>query len=201
VRTVLVADKQGRPRRVATNGVLMTIGAVNSPCGNAGSHELSERKKELLRRVAGGKTAAKNRGKRYKEYTLSLDEVSDVPGIEKAIKRYTEFHGSPPSRVRVFEYDDGLDLDDVRLMFKVGTAEIEIDTVEDAKGNEVRIKPIKIGTVYTVGSKDRSNKAGTQWIHSHREDGGKPPIHAVDVDTGVQSQLGGSYEHRDWIRR
>lgn len=80
-------------------------------------------------------------------------------------------------------------------------AEIEIDTVEDAQGHEVEIKPLRIGTVYAVPGSARSNKAGKQWVHSHREDGGKPPIHAVDPQTGILQQLGGTYEVHDWIRR
>ena len=136
-----------------------------------------------------------------REYTVPLSRAPDVAGSDQAVAGYKRFHGAAPTRVRVYEYDDGREEVTERALFKVGTAEIEIDTVEDTRGNEVEIKPLRIGTVYAVPESARSNKAGKQWVHSHREHGGKPPIHAVDPQTGILQQLGGTYEVHDWIRR
>lgn len=181
-RTVLVPDARGRPKRVGENGILMVVGAPNSPKASKPSKA----------------KVAVNR-KRFKEYTVPLREVSDLPDIDEAIIRYQRFHGSQPTRARIFEYEDGAD--ETRVLFRVGTPEIEIDTVEDAKGNEVRIKPLRIGTTYSVSNDKKSNKHGSQWVHSYREDGGKPPVSAVDVKTNVEHRLGGTIEFEDWARR
>jgi len=140
-------------------------------------------------------------GQRYKEYTVPLGDFPAIPGLDKAIARYEEFHQAKPTRVRIFEYEDGNDIEDVRVCFRMGKAHVKIDTVEDTDGNEVRIKPLEIGMVYSVDKKSGGNKAGIQWVHTHKEEGGVPPIHVVDIDTGIVSQLGGSYEVRDWVRQ
>ena len=196
-------------REVKRNGMLMVVGAANP------ASPTRERQQKALRKfeasagrpsVSGAARPTKGRAARnpkglVREYTIPLARAPDVPGARAALAGYERFHGAAPTRVRVYEYDDGREEVTERALFKVGTAEIEIDTVEDASGNEVQIRPLRIGTVYAVPSSARSNKAGKQWVHSHREDGGKPPIHAVDPLTGVLQQLGGTYEVRDWIRR
>lgn len=146
---------------------------------------------------------AMNPGPKYREYIISkkaADKIDPDRGA-RAESGHKRFHKNQSTRVRVFEYDDGNDEVENIFCFKVGKAQVEIDTVKDASGKEVRIKPLKIGTVYSVPRGAKSDKAGKQWIHSHREDGGTPPIHVVDVDTGIQSQLGGTYVHDDWMRR
>src|SRR5207237_910203 len=186
------------------NGLLMVVGSANP----ARERQQRALKKYMAAagaqaRAAGGAAAAARNSPRglVREYTVPLGRAPDVPGGAQAVAGYQRFHGAAPTRVRVFEYDDGREEVTERALFKVGTAEIEIDTVEDARGHEVRIKPLRIGTVYAVPKQARSNKAGKQWVHSHREDGGRPPIHAVDPQTGILQQLGGTYEVRDWIRR
>lgn len=168
---------KAKKRGASKNGIMMTIGAANPR----------------------SRKPHKN-GSKYREYTVPLAEVGGRDA-EKAIERYAQFHEAPPTRWRVFEYDDGKPGVEEHHLFKVGTAEIKIDTVEGTDGRDIRIKPLRIGTVYNVGGNERSNKSGKNWIHSHRESGGKPPIHAVDPKTGIMQQLGGTYEVEDWIRR
>jgi len=197
-------------REVKRNGMLMVVGAANPASPTRERQQKALRKFESsagrprsdARPVRSAKrSAARNPKGLVREYTVPLARAPDVPGARAALAGYERFHGAAPTRVRVYEYDDGRDEVTERALFKVGTAEIEIDTVEDASGNEVQIRPLRIGTVYAVPSSARSNKAGKQWVHSHREDGGKPPIHAVDPETGILQQLGGTYEVHDWIRR
>jgi len=196
-------------KQVKRNGLLMVVGSANpaSPARERQQRALKKfeegtgaRGKRGTGRPARGKADRNPRGL-VREYTVPLGRAPDVPGSEQALAGYERFHGAAPTRVRVYEYDDGREEVTERALFKVGTAEIEIDTVEDPSGNEVSIKPLRIGTVYAVPDSARSNKAGKQWVHSHREDGGKPPIHAVDPQTGILQQLGGTYEVHDWIRR
>lgn len=167
-------------KRVSKNATMMAIGAPN-PGGN--------------------KTAQGYNGKskKFREYVVPLSRVNRTPALEKAIERWTLFQDSQPTRVRVFEYDDGKEGVEEHVCFRVGEAQITIDTVEDVNGNDVRIKPLEVGAVYK-GEKN-SNKSGKQWIHSFKEDGGKPPINVVDVETGIMSQIGGTYEALDWLRR
>jgi hypothetical protein len=187
-----------KKQQAKRNGLLMVVGSANP----ARERQQKALKKFMAAADAKARTAATNAPKGLvREYTVPLGRAPDVPGGAQAVAGYQRFHGAAPTRVRIFEYDDGRPEVTERALFKVGTAEIEIDTVEDARGREVRIKPLRIGTVYAVSKKARSTKAGKQWVHSHREDGGKPPIHAVDPQTGVLQQLGGTYEVRDWIRR
>jgi hypothetical protein len=192
-----------KPKEAKRNGLLMVVGSANP----ARERQQRALKKYLASvkaqtRAVEGAVASRNAPKGLvREYTVPLGRAPEVPGGAQAVAGYQRFHGAAPTRVRIFEYDDGHEEVTERALFKVGTAEIEIDTVEDAHGHEVRIKPLRIGTVYAVPTKARSNKAGKQWVHSHREDGGKPPIHAVDPQTGILQQLGGTYEVRDWIRR
>jgi len=196
-------------KQVKRNGLLMVVGSANP------SSPARERQQRALKKFEEGTGARGKRGTGrparrkadrnprglVREYTVPLGRAPDVPGSAQALAGYERFHGAAPTRVRVYEYDDGREEVTERALFKVGTAEIEIDTVEDASGHEVSIKPLRIGTVYAVPDSARSNKAGKQWVHSHREDGGKPPIHAVDPQTGILQQLGGTYEVHDWIRR
>jgi len=196
-------------KQARRNGLLMVVGAANPP---SPARERQQRALQRFQESTGARgprgegppasrRAARNPRGLVREYTVPLGRAPDVSGSSQAIAGYERFHGAAPTRVRVYEYDDGREEVTERALFKVGTAEIEIDTVEDAQGQEVEIKPLRIGTVYAVPGSARSNKAGKQWVHSHREDGGKPPIHAVDPQTGILQQLGGTYEVHDWIRR
>ena len=175
---VRVARPGGRARQ---NAIMMTVGESNP----------------------GARRARANRGMKapYREYTIPLSQVNMTPTLKRAIERWEQFQdGAPAKRVRVYEYDDGKEGVDERVCFRVGEAQITVDTVEDESGREVRIKPLEIGMVYK-GEKSAKNKKGVQWIHSFEEDGGKPPINVVDVETGIMMQLGGTYEAADWMRR
>jgi hypothetical protein len=150
--------------------------------------------------VIGAMNPPRSKRRRYREFTAPLSRVAPSPKIDKAVKKYMKFHEGVPTHVQVFEYEDGKPGVTEHVCFKVGEADIEITRAETPDGREIAIKPLKIGTAYSVKAGVRSNKAGQQWIHSHREGGGQPPIHVVDVDTGIQFQVGGKYRHEDWIR-
>jgi len=162
---------------------------------------------EAEQRAAAGKGAARETVAvnpratgLVRSYTRPLAQVRDVPGLAEAIARYTKFHGAPPTRVRVFEYEDGSPELRERALFALGQADAEVNVAEDLDGNEIAIKPLRLGTTYSVPASARSNKAGRQWIHSHREGGGKPPVVACDPVTGRIELAGGSYEVGGWIR-
>ncbi len=165
------------PRKPSRNAIMMTIGRPNP-----------------------GASLNKST-KSFKEYTLPIDQVKMTPKLQEAIERWEMFQdGAKAQKVRIYEYDDGKEGVDERVCFRVGESQITIDTVEDVNGNEIKIKPLDIGMVYK-GEKSAKNKAGAQWIHSYREDGGKPPVAVVDVETGVLMHIGGTYEALDWMRR
>jgi len=153
--------------RASRNGILMTIA---NPAGG--------------RRRPGAR--------KVREYIVPLRSAPRDAETREAVRRYRRFHKETPDRVRILEYDDGRPGVEERTLFRIGDADIVIDTPEG---------PLEIGTVYRVPASARSRKAGKQWVHSHREGGGKPPFHAVDIGTGLMTQLGGSYEVEDWIRR
>lgn len=176
-----------KPRRCAKcNGLLMTVGGFGNP------HKC---------RVKSVKKNSGEKQTKLKEYTVPLSRVEMTPLLKRAIARYTKFHGSPPTRLRVFKYSNGSKEEIKHTCFKLGDAEIKINVAQTPDGRDVRIKPLEIGDVYTVKGGIKSNKAGQQWIHSHREGGGKPPINVVDVVTGVRSRLGGTCKVTDWMRR
>lgn len=181
VRVRQVRDAAPRsPRRVKRNAIMMTIGHANP----------------------GERRPSRNKGtKSFREYTVPISQVNMTPAMQAAIERWEMFQdGAKARKVRVYEYDDGKEGVDERVCFRVGESQITIDTVEDENGNEIKIKPLDIGMVYK-GEKSAGNKKGSQWIHSYKEDGGKPPINVVDVETGIMMQLGGTYEALDWMRR
>lgn len=174
--------REAQPRRVRRNAIMMTVGEANP--GPA------------ARRVSRNKAT-----KSFREYTLPLSRVKMTPKLKEAIERWEMFQdGAKAQKVRVYEYDDGKEGVDERVCFRVGESQITIDTVEDESGREIKIKPLEIGMVYK-GEKSAGNKRNAQWIHSFKEDGGKPPINVVDVETGIMMQLGGTYEALDWMRR
>lgn len=164
---------------------------------------------DAMRAVAsdyGGKnmlphrTFSKNRASKYTERVVSIDKAPRIEGAERAIDAHQKFHGCAPTRVRIFEYDDGVDEVIEHTCFRLGTEEIVIDAVPGKNGEMIPLaEPLQIGTVYKAPT--ASNKEGAQYIHSFREDGGKPPISVVDVETGVKSTLGGTYDivGREWI--
>lgn len=172
--------REASPRKVRKNAIMMTVGAANP----------------ATRRVSRNKAT-----KSFREYTMPISRVKMTPKLQEAIARWEMFQdGAKAQKVRVYEYDDGKDGVDERVCFRVGESQITIDTVEDESGREIKIKPLEIGMVYK-GEKSAGNKKGAQWIHSFKEDGGKPPINVVDVETGIMMQLGGTYEALDWMRR
>jgi len=139
--------------------------------------------------------------KSFREYTLPISRVKMTPKLQEAIERWEMFQdGAKAQKVRVYEYDDGKEGVDERVCFRVGESQITIDTVEDESGREIKIKPLEIGMVYK-GEKSAGNKKGAQWVHSFEEDGGKPPINVIDIETGILMALGGTYEALDWMRR
>lgn len=189
MRTVLVHDGDdearvpklraiGSSKKARRNTIMMTVGHSNP-----------------------GAPVKRNKStKSFKEYRKKISEVTMTPQLEAAIARWEKFQGFKPTHVRVYEYEDGRDGVEERVCFKVGEANIVVDTAEDENGNEVRIKPLKIGMVYK-GEKGSPSKGGSQWVHSFEEDGGVPPINVIDVETGIMSQLGGSYEALEWMER
>ena len=172
--------REASPRRPSKNAIMMTVGQSNP----------------------GARRARQNKStKSFREYTLPISRVKMTPKLQEAIARWEMFQdGAKAQKVRVYEYDDGQEGVDERVCFRVGESQITIDTVEDEHGREVKIKPLEIGMVYK-GEKSAGNKKGAQWVHSYREDGGKPPVNVIDVETGIMMQLGGTYEALDWMRR
>lgn len=196
MHVVLVSDGDGRARvpklrasgsaapvnrRGKQNTIMMTVGAPNPGTG--------------ARRVSRNKST-----KKFTERRIPISQANMTPELKKAIARWEQFQGTKPTHVRVFEYDDGREGVEERVCFRIGTSQIILDTVEDENGNEVRIKPLEIGMVYK-GEKGSPSKQGSQWVHSFTEDGGVPPINVVEVETGIMSQLGGTYEALDWMQR
>ncbi len=192
MRVVLVRDGQGRvrvpkvraaessSRRARKNTIMMTVGRPNPGAGHKARHNKSTKK--------------------FTERRIPLSQAKMTPQLKAAVARWEQFQGTKPTHVRIFEYDDGREGVEERVCFRIGTSQITLDTVEDENGNEIRIKPIEIGMVYK-GEKGSPSKGGSQWVHSFAEDGGVPPINVVDVETGVMSQLGGTYEALDWMTR
>lgn len=204
-RVVLVRDSQGRMRiprlRVAAPRAVRARGT-----SRRGSTTRRAQQNTIMMTVGApnpqGRRAVRNKStKSFREYTVDLNKVNMTPLLEKAIDRWNTFQsGKPPKRVRVYEYDDGKEGVEEKVCFRIGESQITVDTVEDEHGKEVRIKPLEIGMVYK-GEKASGNKKNSNWIHSYKEDGGKPPINVVDVETGIMMQLGGTYEALDWMRR
>lgn len=175
MRTVLT-NKSGRPaRRARKNGTLMLVGAANP------------KKNAVIR-----------------EYVVPIAKAPKVdPRLRKmAVENHQKFQGKKPTRVRVIEYDDGRKgVRDV-VCYGLGKAEITVDTVQDKNGREIQLKePMRIGSVYKAPT--HGKKKGAQFVHSFKEDGGRVPVKAIDVETGVEHTLGGTYKVRgeEWIRR
>lgn len=203
MRVVLVRDGRGRPvvprrpsqprvrrpARIAKNTIMMTVGNTSRNCGEAGCGSCG--------RVAMNRGAARPK---FRKYTVALNKIEKTPLIQRACEGYEQFQNLPSTKVEVYEYDDGRKEVTEHVCFKIGKAHIKVDTVEDVHGNEVRIKPLEIGSVY-MGEKGSPTKGGQQWIHSHKEDGGVPPIKVVDVESGIMMDIGGTGYVSDWLRR
>jgi hypothetical protein len=167
-------------------------------------HAGCARRRRANKNPKRGGRAVKNDGGSglRKTYTTSdLGVMKGVPGADKAFEAYKKFHGAAPNRVKVFEYDDGVPGVRTRALFAIGPTDVKIDTVEDTKGKEVRIKPLEISQVYRVDSKTRSTKAGKQFIHSNREGGGTPQLNTYDPLEKTIRPLGGQTYVSDWIRK
>lgn len=131
----------------------------------------------------------------------ALEKFGDAPGLHEALEGFKRFHGGEPTHVEVYEYDDGSSDTHEEALFAIGKAQIEVDTMQGPGGAEVPIAPFQAGTVYSVPDNWNSDKAGKQWVHSHRENNGTPPIHAYNPVTGVMSQHGGTFYVDEWIER
>jgi hypothetical protein len=125
----------------------------------------------------GGRAPLRPRGL-MGEAVVPLEQARHAVGFEAAKAACIEFHGGEPVRARVFEYDDGRPGVRERAVVSLGRAD---------------------ETVYTVNA-SRSTKAGTTYVHSHREGGGRLPFETFDPTTGILAKLGGTYDVRDWIR-
>lgn len=171
-----VAGKKARK-----NGTLMLVGALNKP---------------------RGARASKNpKGGLLREYVVPAGTKPQgcTPGffakLEKAEKYCTKFHGKP-KHTRIFEYDDGKKAVTDVVCYSLGEAEISISEAEGLDGRTVPIKEMRIGTSYKA-PKGSWKGGGKQFIHSYTENrGGKSPIAAIDVDTGIELRLGGRYKAR-----
>lgn len=220
----------GNPKRASKNGTLMLIGALNPAVSEAQRRlfgaalgvkrgttkkarvspeavRLSKLPEKTLRDMAR-KIVEKNpaKGGLIRDYLMPVNEIPEAADaafkakIEKAKKYCEKFHGKP-KQLHVYEYDDGSpEVTDV-VCFSMGEAEITIDTATDKNGREVEIEPMNIGSVYKAPA--GSHKGSKQFVHGYTEDGGKPPIAAIDVDTGIELRLGGTYEARnsEWLRK
>lgn len=173
----------------------------------AGVHAASARAKRRLEPYGFNPGRAhRNRGGGnglINSYRVPIDQADlSAPGTQEAIAAFRRFHGGEPTHVEVYEYDDGTPDVHEEALFAIGQAQIEVDTMEQAGGGgEVQVAPFAAGTVYSVPQDWNSSKAGKQWVHSHRESGGKPPLHAYNPITGVMSQHGGTYFVDEWIER
>src|SRR5487761_2276898 len=178
----------GNPKRASKNGTLMLSGALNPA--------VSEAQRRLFGAALGVKRGTTKKARVSPEAARAAFKAK----IEKAKKYCEKFHGKP-KQLHVYEYDDGSpEVTDV-VCFSMGEAEITIDTATDKNGREVEIEPMNIGSVYKAPA--GSHKGSKQFVHGYTEDGGKPPIAAIDVDTGIELRLGGTYEARnsEWLRK
>lgn len=183
---------------------MLAVGALAAAPFVAVEREATRGAKRAVtkRKAAGVARVHENRGRAYREYTVPLSKVELDARGEKAMARYEEFQGAPPTRVRVYEYPDGKREVEEHVAFKLGVADITIDTIEDEHGREVKLpKPVNLGMVYSTDPRKSPNKPGGQYYHSFRESGGKPPIEAVDVETGILHRLGGTYQVKGWVTR
>jgi hypothetical protein len=117
--------------------------------------------------------------------------AAHVDGYRQAVAACKEFHGVAPTKVRVFEIDDGKPGVTERVVYAMGVGEVEVADKGDLPSN-------RIGQVYSVPWK-RSRKAGRQYVHSASDDGGVPPLKVCDPQTGITSDIG-DYVVTDFIR-
>ncbi|MCC6752040.1 MAG: hypothetical protein IT371_30590 [Deltaproteobacteria bacterium] len=120
-------------------------------------------------------------GKREK---ISFDEavaagIDKAPGFKEAVAHYRKFHGTDPTTVEVYRYDDGRRERSERVVVTMG----EVPE-----------------THYTMKPNAKSNKAGYHWVHKHVEKGkGRNPNLLFDPATGLMTIAGGTFKVTRWI--
>ncbi len=96
--------------------------------------------------------------------------------LEKAIKAYKRFHKAEPKSIKVFEYDDGKQGNEIKTGIVVGQAP---------------------ETHYVLPKEQESNKNGSHWVHHHKK--GNLPYLVMDPDTGMLMTLGGAFRTTTWL--
>lgn len=151
------------------------------------------------RDVPRGERTRKNpRGGLIRVRRGPAEAAAHVEGYEENRRGCERFHDSPAVVDRVMDYDDGKKELTEKVVFALGVGEVNFNVVRDQAGNEVEIPKQRMSSLYSVPYRS-SSKAGQQFTHDPREDGGKPPLEVCDAVTHIRSHLG-DYEVTDYIR-
>lgn len=151
-----------------------------NPCGGApppGMREIPE----LARLMNPKRKRRRNRDSKWKkepeELEIDVEEIESMPYFKEALKKFKRFHESTPALAKVIRIPDG----------KKGTR--RLNKVYVALGRRKQ-------TPYTVDEWD-SSKKDVYWYHDHPE--GMEPLMILDPETGVVSDVGGSYVVDEWF--
>jgi transcriptional regulator with XRE-family HTH domain len=138
---------------------------------------------ELARLMNPARPRRRNRDARWKrepkEVEIDLDEAREMPGYDKAAKRYRRWHGKDPERAVVISVPNG---------------ENEVTRVDNPHVYLARRQQAP----YVVDKDElRSQKNGPLWYHDYPEN--SQPRMVLNPKTGIIMDIGGSYLVDDYI--
>lgn len=143
------------------------------PCPRCAGRGMMTRENPLLAVVGNARRKRRKNPTPAKQKKLTLDDVQNAPGFEKAKKAFKKFHEQDPHGAVVMRFDDG-------------------------KPGVTRKVVVALGQVPETHyvTPWESNKKGYYWVHKHPKKG--MPLEVLDPETGLTSKIGGTYKVTDW---